>query len=233
MFAKLFKPERSLPDCWWGPVSEWPGLRELVLEPSEDAWQTLFLNGGRHGCWVVCLLNLKLWSISLFASKPKSKSLKLCPWNTKQKTAPPDPPEAKWLVKAAQWAAVRHVAGSVAHEAPWPNPVSPHVPCIHTQPSLCSVMFAAPASSSPFSELFYLKHYSVAKGTLGYLVGGIRFILGFLFFSIFVWFCHALCPGTQFSTVSCCIVLRFCLTLECLFFSLFLPFLVLYSRLAA
>lgn len=42
-------------------------------------------------------------------------------------------------------------------------------------------MFAAPASSSPFSELFYLKH-SVAKGTTGYLVGGIHFILSFLFF---------------------------------------------------
>lgn len=122
---------------------------------------------------------------SLFASKPKSKSLKLCPWNTKQKTAPPDPPEARWLVRAAQLVAVRHVAGSVAHEAQWPNPVSPHVPCVHNQPSLCSVMFAAPASSSPFPERLYLKHYSVAKGTLGYLVEGIDFIFEFFIFSIF------------------------------------------------
>lgn len=55
-------------------------------------------------------------------------------------------------------------------------------PGLTPNPSLCSVTFAAPASSSPISELFYLKHYRVAKGTLGYLVEDTHFILSFLFF---------------------------------------------------
>lgn len=144
------------------------------------AGETLFLNRGHHGCWVVCILNLKLWSIPFLPVNQKAN-----PWNfaseTLKKLHLPDPPEAKWLIRSAWLVAVRHVAGSAAHEAHWPNPVSPRVPHIHTWAlSPFGVMFAASASSSPFSEMFYLKHYIVAKGTLGYLVEGIHFILGFI-----------------------------------------------------
>lgn len=59
-------------------------------------------------------------------------------------------------------------------------------PYSHLTPPLFRVMFAASTSSSPFSELFYLKLYVVAEGTLGSLIEGIHFILSFLnFFSAF------------------------------------------------
>lgn len=71
------------------------------------------------------------------------------------------------MVEQVVWlTAVRYVAGSAAHEAQWPNPVPLQVPIVTPDASLFGVMFAASASSSPFSELFYLKHYMVAKGTL-------------------------------------------------------------------
>ncbi|CAI9168039.1 unnamed protein product [Rangifer tarandus platyrhynchus] len=62
-----------------------------------------------------------------------------------------------------------------------------------------------------FSALFYLKHYIVAEGTLGYLVEGINFILNLKYFQLSMGLCCPLCPGAQFSTVFCCIVPRFVL----------------------
>lgn len=89
----------------------------------------------------------------------------------------------------------------------WPNPVPPCVPCIHTWPlPLFGVMFAASASSSLISELFYLKHCSVVKGTQGYLVEGINFIFSFLFFQPSICLVLlTLCPGT----------VEYCLLLYC------------------
>lgn len=194
------------------------------------AGETVFLNRGCHGCWVVCILNLKLWSIPFLPVNQKAN-----PWNfapetlKKKKLHLRDPPEAQWLFGLAQWVAVRHVAGSAAHEAHWPNPVLHVSPIFTPEPSLCleSCLLPRPLTH-PFLKCFTWNSI-VAKGTLGSLVEGIRFILSFYFFNLlFIWICCTLCPGAQFSTVSCCIVLRFCLTLECLVFSLFLLLLVLY-----
>ena len=59
-------------------------------------------------------------------------------------------------------------------------------------------MFAASATSSPFSALFYLKHYIVAKGALGYLVEGINRIFEFKIFSTVHWI---LLPSLPWSPV--------------------------------
>lgn len=143
------------------------------------AGETLFLNRGHHGCWVVCILNLKLWSIPFLPVNQKTN-----PWNfaseTLKKLHLPDLPEAKWLIRSAWLVAVRHVAGSAAREAHRPNPVSPRVPIFIPEPSLCleSCLLPLPLAH-PFLKCFTWNDI-MAKDTLGYLVEGIHFILGFI-----------------------------------------------------
>lgn len=151
---------------------------------------------------------------SLFASKPKSKSLKLCPWNTKQKTAFPDPPEVKWLIRVARLVAVRHVAGSVAHEAHWPNPVPLLVPIFTPDPSLCLESCLLPPAHS-FLNCFTWNSI-VAEGIWDSWLKVFIFFWVFLFFFnlLFIWFCCPHAPpspppplphlGAQFSSLLYC-----------------------------
>lgn len=206
----------------------WNPTRQLRMDPY--AGETVFLNRGCHGCWVVCILNLKLWSIPFLPVNQKANPWNFAPETLKKKTAPP------W----SSWGPVVVRVGTVGcsstcsrFSSSWgliDQTLFLHVsPIVTPEPSLCleSCLLPRPLTH-PFLKCFTWNSI-VAKGTLGSLVEGIRFILSFYFFNLlFIWICCTLCPGAQFSTVSCCIVLRFCLTLECLVFSLFLLLLVLY-----
>lgn len=159
---------------------------------------------------------------SLFASKPKSKSLKLCPWNTKQKTASPDLLRSTLRLIRVTWlVAVRHVAGSVAHEAHWPNPLPLLVPLFTPDPSLCLESCLLPPGHS-FLNCFTWNY--CGRGHSG--IPGQRYSFSFEFLHFFQPFVrlillHPCTPTLELSLAVCCIVLRFYLTPECLVFSLF------------
>lgn len=73
-----------LPDCGWGLSFEWPDLRVGLLPRSQlGSWEWISmlekpfsLTEGYHWCWVVCILNLKLWSFPFLPVNQKAN-----PWN--------------------------------------------------------------------------------------------------------------------------------------------------------
>lgn len=160
------------------------------------------------------------------------------PWNfapeTLNKTCTLDPPEANWWIRVVPFVAVRYVAGSTAQEAHWPNPVPLHVPTFTLDPSLCLESCLLPLCPDHLSLNCFTGNTILWQRALRDNWWKVFNFILFCFVPTFPFF-NFVAPSTpaRLSTVSCCIIPRFCLTLECLFFSFSPPFLVLYSGSAA
>lgn len=156
---QLFKPESFLPDCGWGLSFEWPDLIVGLLPRSQlGSWEWISmlekpfsLTEGYHWCWVVCILNLKLWSFPFLPVNQKAN-----PWNFTPNTKRLHPltllrPSGwpGWLVGCSQtcsrvsssWGSLtKHCPPRVPHIHTSTLPVWSHVCFLCHQPLFCTLL---------------------------------------------------------------------------------------------